>query len=527
MSYDGNIAEMPLGLGGLDASENLSSVDITRLIKAFNVEITDRMIKKEGGTTNVNSTAISGGPAIVGGCDFWPTTGTQVLVIATSDGKIYKSTDGGATLTAIKTGLGSDKKTVFCEGGSEEAGNEKKLFIFNGNDPVQVLKASDLTQTTDITTPAADWATAQPVKGCVHNGRLWVIKGHFLYGSMITDHEDFTTAGSQLFQVYSGEGSYLTNMVSIFGRLYLFKYPTGIYYLDDSDNDSTYWGVRKVTGKIGCAGVDALDYGKNEVAYMSADGGIHYLSGTDQFGDVKDSDFAALLNIDKYLKENTRRNRLDRAVLRYNEDKKTLYAVYTKSASSRNDLIVKINFEDIQVPKASITTKDDCESIWLAVDSTSKITKTQLGSSNGFIADDNQSNENVNGVAYTGHFQLPHTDLTWLDSSLGAKNKQFDFLELHFNPLPDTAYNLTCVVYIDGAYYQTLTFNMATDAATLDSFVLDTDQLYSGVVQVKRLPLYGYGRRISLEFYNSGLNQGFEVFKAYLSFRVGDEGVIK
>ena len=75
MSYQNYTVEIPLGLGGLDASKNTSNVDITRLIKAKNVEISDRTIKKEGGTTNINSSALGG--AIVGGCDYWPTTAVK------------------------------------------------------------------------------------------------------------------------------------------------------------------------------------------------------------------------------------------------------------------------------------------------------------------------------------------------------------------------------------------------------------------------------------------------------------------
>lgn len=523
MAYEGIIAPIPIGDGGLDARNNKSAVPINKLVKANNVFIKKSLVGKEGGSSHANASAISGSPSIVGGTEYFPNSTTQRSVIATSDGKLFKDNPLYTFGVTLKSGLGIDKKTVMTEGGAEASGNPKKLFIFNGNDPVQVL-SGDGSSTTDLATPPADWTgTTQPIKGVMHNNRLWAILGHNLYGSTVTDHEDFTSAGSQLFAIYPGDGIELTNMVSIFGRLYLFKQPYGIYYLDDADFDSANWIVKKVTGKIGCSGVDALDYSQNEAVFVSKDGGVHFLSGADTFGDVKDSDIMAILNLERLVQTDLNRNRLDRAVIRYYEDKKEVWVCYTSSGSSLNNSIIKLEISDLSNIKASFSQKDECESLWMAMDSTTNVRKPVSGGHSGFVWLLDESNRNVNGISYQAGFQTPFTGFEYIDEKLEVRNKIFDYLEVHAVPVGD--HDLTVDVYIDGNYIETITFNMGTSGSALDAFELDVDRLDGAGVVNKIAMLHGFGRRISFDCYNTGLNESFEIEKMFCAFRVGDESL--
>lgn len=519
--FEGYIAPIPIGDGGLDARSNKSAVPINKLIKANNVFIRKSLVGKEGGSSHANASAISGGPAIVAGIDYFPTASTQRGVIATSDGKLFKDDGTYTYATTLKSGLGTDKKGWFVEGGAEVTANNKKLFYFNGNDPVQVLSADGVT-TTDIATPPADWTgTTQPVKGVIHNGRLWAILGHNLYGSLATNHETFTGAGTQLFSVFPGDGVALTNMVSKFGRLFLFKQPYGIFYLDDSDPSASNWTVRKFTGKIGCAGVDALGEAQNEVVFVSVDANLHFLSGVQDFGDVKDTDITAILNLEALFQTNINRNRLDRAVVRYYEDKKEVWIAYTSSNGTRNDRILKIEVSDLTNPKASFSGKDECESLWFYKQANTSVRKPLSGGSNGFVWTLDEASYNVNSVAYTAEFQTPFTGFEYVDPQLETKNKLFDYLEIQAAPVGD--HDITVDVYIDGDYVQTLVFNMGTPGAALDTFVLNTDRLDGAGIVSRKRKLCCSGRRISFNVYNSGLDQRFEIEKMFVAFRVGSE----
>lgn len=521
MGYEGIIAPIPIGDGGLDARSNRSAVPINKLIRANNVFIRKSLVGKEGGSSHANSTVISSTPAIVGGVDYFPDETTQRPVIATSDGRLIKLDSSYNVSATLKSGLGTDKKTVFTEGGAEASGNNKKLFSFNGFDPVQVLSGDGVT-TSDIATPPADWTgTTQPVKGIIHNGRLWVIMGHFLYGSSLTSHETFTGSGTQLFQVFPGEGITLTNLVSIFGRLYLFKQPHGIYYLDDSDTNSANWFIKKVSGKIGNAGSDSLDYSLNEAVFVSIEGSVHFLSGAQEFGDVKDSDITSILNLETLVQNDINRNRLDRAVVRYYEDKKELWIAYTSATASRNDRILKLEISDLSNVKAAFSKKDEVESLWMGKESISSVRKPVSGGSSGFIWKHDLSNRNVNDTAYSAEFQTPYTGFEYMDAGLEVRNKLFDYLEIQAAPVGD--HDLSIDVFIDGEYIETIAFNMGNIGAALDTFVLDTDRLDGAGIISRKMPLHGEGRRISFLCYNSGLNESFEIEKMFCAFRVGSE----
>lgn len=520
MGYTGIIAPIPIGDGGLDARDNKSAVPINKLIKATNVSIKKGIVAKEGGSLKANSVVISGAPSIVGGTEFFPTVTTQRTIISTSDGKLYKDNPLFDFSVTLKTGLGTDKKTVFTEGGAEVSGNDKKLFSYNGFDPIQVLSGDGAT-TSNIATGSPDWSgNVQPVKGVIHRNRHFVILGHNVYMSTITDHEDFTGSGSAIFPVFPGEGIRLTNCVSIFGRLYVFKEPYGIYFLEDTDNTSTNWVIKKVTGKIGCPGPDALDVGLNECVYLSTDGSLHFLSGSQEFGDVKDTDITAALNLENILINDINRGRLDRAVVRYYEDKKEVWVAYTSATGSRNDRILKLDISQLDNIKASFTNKDSVESLWMELNTSLSVRKPLAGGSDGFVRELDRESRNVDGAAYLGELQIPYTGFEYYDQGLENRNKLFDAIEIQAVPVGD--HDITLDIYIDGEYSETRTVNMGTSGTALDTFVLDTNRLDGSGVVNKIEPITGSGKRISLDIYNSGLNQSFEIEKLFCWFRPSD-----
>jgi len=511
-----------MGFGGLDLSSNRSGVRIDRVVEATNIEIIDGFSGKEGGSTRQNASAIGTGAAITAGFDYFPNPSTQRGIVTTSDGRIFKDEGTQTWSVSLKTGLTADQATTITEGGLEASGRDKKLFFANGADAVQVL-AADGSSTTDIATPAADWATQQPVKMLVHQQRMWAIASHFAYGSVIGDHEDFTGSGSQLFQIYPGEADELINMASIFGRLYFFKRPFGLYYLDQSIDlvNPATWALVKVSDRIGCAGPKALVQTQNEAVFVSPQGGIHFLSGAERFGDVQDSDITALLSLETLFRNDADLSRLDRAECAYYEDKKQVWIAYTSRTGTRNDRILKLDVSDPTNIKAFVTEKDECESIWIYREAGTRRRRPLLGSHDGFVSETDEQNRNVDGAAYTAVLQTPFTDFGWLDSSLTSRDKLLDFVEIIAEPVGD--HDIAVDVFIDGDFSETLLFNMGTAGSALDSFVLDTDRLDgAGVVNVMRRAT-GCGQRFSFRVSNSGLNQSFNIDQIVAYFRVGGE----
>lgn len=158
MAYQGIIAELPVGIDGLVGTKNLAKTQPSQLVVARNVSYEQGTVQKEGGAAKYNSTAISNTPTVLAGHDWHPVSATQRMVVYTDDGKLLKDTGNGSFGTTLKTGLSTTATGVFAEGGKEAAASDRKLFFFNGSNPVQVLAADGAT-TSDLATPPADWGT--------------------------------------------------------------------------------------------------------------------------------------------------------------------------------------------------------------------------------------------------------------------------------------------------------------------------------------------------------------------------------
>ena len=94
--------------------------------------------------------------------------------------------------------------------GKSLSGNAKKLFIFTGSDPVQVIEGTSDVRL-NIDAPAADWSgTNQPKFGVVHRNRLVCFGNgndtHRLYFSDSENHEIFVGGDTLTFSVYPGTG---------------------------------------------------------------------------------------------------------------------------------------------------------------------------------------------------------------------------------------------------------------------------------------------------------------------------------
>ena len=210
MGFRGFIAEIPIGIDGMIGSPAHPTVPPTRLIDCDNIEYGTGVLRKEGGAAKYNAVAITGAPGVLGGSDWWPSAGTQRMIVLTDAGDLLKDSGAGTFATTLAAGLTNpDDVPIFIEGGNEVAANNRKLFIFTGNNQVQVL-AGDAAVTAAISAPPPDWTLPNfPLTGCLHVGRLWGAGNpndpHRVYASLNSNHEDFTTTPLS-FSIFPGEG---------------------------------------------------------------------------------------------------------------------------------------------------------------------------------------------------------------------------------------------------------------------------------------------------------------------------------
>lgn len=528
MAYTGLSIPIPMGRGSLHTDDSQSSIPPTDYIIANNVQIFDNQIEKMAGSRKFNSTSL--GSEIVGMFDWFPTATIQRLIALTANGKVYRDT-GDKTFTgqvAIESDLGTLTSDVqMVEGGSEVTGNDKKLFIYTGQRQVQKITADGVI-TEDISNPAADWATSFPKFGILHRGRMFAFGNgnskHRVYASPATDHEDFVGAGILTFDVFPGEGDELVSAFIFKGRLYIFKRPFGVYFLEDSDTTDTNWFFRKLSDSFGISSPHASIQAINDALVGNASGSITSMAATLAFGDIESGDTLSLMRIEQFIRDNTSAAGIPFQQAIYYEEKKVSYFTYRSTVNTANDRILVIDFTQKERPRATFVDKDQPSCLALRKDDRG-IKRPIYGNSSGTVFEMDQEDRDVGGSGYTGEIQIPYTDFGFADPKLTQKNKLYDFLEVVYEAQGD--WDLSVDVFIDGKFMETINYKQALGSNTLGTLVLGTDKLSRQHPEARRRRLHGMGRRISFRVYNSTVGQNFKLHGLVVSFRPSAEGQIQ
>jgi hypothetical protein len=519
MDYQGIVADIPFGGLGLMTDVPDDRLPPGSLRDAKNVSLKNGAVAKEPGSRRFNSSALGSG--VVAMYDWKPESARQYWVYVLRNGTVGRLEGQGTSVTVSATGDAPASLTVtdppvFVQGGAEAPGQTKKLFLLCPDEQVQVIEGTAVTRS-NLTTPAADWASGNyPYFGLMHRNRLVVMNSDRVYLSDTTDHEKFLGGNALQFPVFPGQGERIKFATVYRNRLFIFKYPTGVYYLDDSDPDTVNWGVREVSRAYGA--VCALPI-MNDLLVKTSSGSVASVSAADQLGDVESADLLRQAQIEKFIKARTASagNYYSQAL--YFEDQKLAFFTYRTHSSTANNFLLRMDFNFTDGIRFSYSTKDAPNCLALR-DEGQGVLWPYYGAEDGYIYRMEDANWNVAGSAYEARFEVPGLDFRFLDPKLKEVKKNFDFLEVSFEEVG--GWDLSVDVYLDGRFSETLTFRMAKNPG-LDAFELDADYLNrSGNVFSFLKPLHGQGRRIGFVFRQSGLNQGFKVTGIRVYFESAD-----
>lgn len=522
MPYKGQIAQLPMGVGGLNTDDPQNRVPSTALIRAINLQYYNGVLEKEAGSTRFNSSVLPSG--VVGLLDWWPDPLTQRLIAVCRNGRIYRFRLGALPYTEVTPSDTSpntivcDEQMVFVPGGNEVTANPRKIFIFSQSIP-QVISGDGVTRH-KMSAPALDWTGMnQPSGGVVHRRRLVAFMGHNTYFSSSTDHEDFTSVNSATIPCYSGEAEKIIALVVYKGALFAVKFPFGIYQLIDTDPDFTNWYYGKIDGELGASSPHSIAAIINDVLIANASGSISSVTSTLNFGNLKTGEVLYLLRNENFMREETSQQGLSKRHAIYYSDKKRFIASYQSASGFTNDLLLNIDFNDAALPKVSWSTKDQANCLALRKDYLG-VRRPIYGSEDGYIYLMDQKDRLVGSSAYSFEFQTPHLDLGFLNPTIADQNKNFQFLELDYEPTGDFSLSIDC--YVDGRLMKTLEFNLS-GTSNLDTLKLDVDNLDIETIVQKRLPLNLSGRRISFLGRQAGSNQNVQVAGLNLYFTLGGQ----
>jgi hypothetical protein len=501
------------GKGTLNASRSPSEVRNEDLIGMESLTFEHDTVQKEGGALKFNASVITSAPKVLFLWDFMTGAFVQELVAGTNDGKYVTLTSSGIDKT-LTSGLTVDKFIHGVEG--VNASGVKTLFLMNGAEQMKMYTGG--ATAVDITTPAADWATVKPTWAFLHNNRMYAGgKSHNAYASLNGNHVSYDTgAGGLVFNVYPGEGEYLVGGTSWRGRAYFFKYPKGIYYLDDSSATTAEWQMKRLSFFVGAVGPGGIIQAADEVFFLSPDTYFHALSAVQEFGDAKSS--ALLPNqLGTYIRENVNTARLDRVVSCFYPSKRKILFGFSGVGSSVNNLIIGFDAHRLGDMVGFKSSRDECESLCIRRDPDSKVAKPLAGTSDGYVYILDQDARNKDSAGYDSGFITRNMEIF----EGGKRRANLKELDVEFVAVGNWTVNID--VYRDGNFSETLSFLLQGTGGILGSFVLDTDILGVATVQNSRQRLHGDCRRVQYQGYNNSADESYSISAITTKVTPGNE----
>lgn len=554
MAYSGSAVNLIVGQGGLLTDISPGLIPASNLINAGNVLIRDGIVEKAPGSLRWNADPLPS--PIVALYDWWPNTGKQYTIAVTKEGRVYRFQDQYTVVEITPTtndafitmsGKAPDTLSVtervhITSGGQEFIGvngttQPRKLFIFTGNNPIQVIDGEEI-ERHNILKPAQDWTGTYPYFGLVFVDRLFVFgnrnKPHSVYGSSNQwggdptfeyGQEDFTgnVFNTSLFNVFPGLGERNQTFFQYKSKLALIKYPRGLFTLEIPDiGDATTWYFQKINEDVGTPTITGAAAMLDDVYVINTQGSIQSLSATLNLGGIEMANVLRNMNIESYVNSVTSPLGFGERQAFWHEQNKTAYFVYRGRTTQNNHVLLVIDFSQNK-PIASIYDKDQPNVLTLRRD-VNQVERVIYGSDDGYIYEMDRQNRWIGagdcGEEYDGIFQTPHMMLGVpgpTGAQMGQSNdKNFDFIEIEY--IPTGPFKLFCDVYIDGRKTQTVQFRL-DKTNQLNSFVLDLSRLQGRSTRRQRKPIQGRGRSVSARFYNAEFGQNFKITGVTMYFR--------
>ncbi len=518
MAYKGNKAKIPLGEFGLLTDIAPDKAPPNSLIHAKNIQFVNGMIQKAAGAVKWNATAL---PASIVGCWDWnPDINTRRMIAVTEDGSIYKGRD--RVFNQIGTGLGKlTPNCTFASGGNEVSNAPKKLFIYTAGATIPKVLLADADAVTDLSKPATDWnITNWPKCGVIHRNRNWAFAGQIAYASSSADHEDFQN--DYLAEpVYPGEGGEIRGAFIFKSRMFVFKDEGFVYGLNDSAADTNAWFFEKVSSNSGLSAPNGIAEVLNNVYFGNSTGTITDFAATEKLGSVEAGDLIQNSLFESHLRGNTSKVGVTQQHLLYYAEKKMLFATYRSAYYTYNDMLLVFDFSRIDQVRVAYWIKGSPQCLGKYKD-VNKIDRPMYGSKDGYLMLMDYEDRTEGGASYSGEFQTPHLDFSYLGEGFSSAEKHFDHLAVHY--VPESTGDLFCDYFIDGHYVDTIRFTMVQHKGPLlSSLKLGTDRLASPTSETCIRPLAGSGRTFSAKFYQQGSNQSFQIPAVTVFFRGGGE----
>lgn len=508
MPYSGKTFQIPCSTGGFNHNPNLEAIAPNAMIDpSRNINTHNGYRQPRGGTAKINGTAVSGTPQIMGIVDYILPAGTQFIVFATNDGKIYKN-----STTTIKTSLASSVNmnfTIFND----------TLYCCNGSNVVQTWDGA-AGATSNITNPAADWTTNQPIQMLVHgkgaSERLWAVCGTKNIYASANGSDNFVT-GVINFSIETKDEYGLIAMLEWQDNLIAFG-KRQAFIINDTDASTANWGYSNAPWNGGVGNHRLLVKTDNDVLVMSVDGDIYSLTAVLQAGDYKAASVARPAFIDKWIRENIDLAQIAKFHGLFDPVLRAVKFFMVSTGASQVDICLPFFIDKPALEAWGCPHENDGNisgynascSAWVrkAVGNY----KIYTGDYSGFIWELETTNLNDDSNSYYKGFTFPYCNL-----DVPVQHKLIWKGRLVTEPEGDFFINTN--IWVDNDAVLPGQVSLAGMGAVLDSFVLDTDVLGGQFLIDGGFDIGSTGKRIKGEFYNNAVNEDFRISQIQIHFR--------
>ena len=468
--------------------------------------------RKWGGTSRLNSSALSGTPTVTGFFDYWTAgaagtmTGTAVIQAGTN---VFKMDRSGSVLDGTCDDI-TGAVTI-------TSGSLPTYTVLNDR-VIVTTSAGDAPYTwTQTGNAAALGGTPPAARVCTtHVNRVWMANRNAnpsrLYYSASLDPTDWTGADTGNIDIDPNDGDVILGLASYFNRLVIFKGPNfgSIHVITGtSPTGSDAFARRVVMRGVPISSHRSLVPVGNDLWFVTPLG-IYALQNTEQYGDHRLVFIGD--KIQNFWKNSVNKTRLNQAVGVYYPERGLVVFSLPRSGQTNND--ATLLFHPFLQNRVSLVTRG-AACLGIAQGASNARILHAGRYSNGFVdLEDRETRELAGSTAYTMKVTTPALTLAQGDRQVALKQ-----MWLRLRPRGG---DVSISVSRDNNTAQTLTFSQASSGGLLGTDVLGSFIL-GGRFQVPNLQLIeGPCRTATVQLTQGSLGGDLELLEFGLRIEGGD-----
>ena len=495
---------LPLNKGGYCANPNIGAIDPLQMVdSSWNINIHNGKREHRGGTSIINT--LTDASQIMGICEY-NTSGTQFIVRATANGKIWKN-----VTTTIHTGWTVDKYVSF----TALNGN---IYASNGADTIRYWDGAAASMTA-ITSLHADWTgTNHPSQILTHTrgqSRRMIALGcpttpYSVYISANNAAQFLTADGGLVFdiEVKNPRDTGLAGMGKYGDRIIFFT-QFEAFYLNDTDASSANWGIIPLQIDIGASHWRNIINTPNDLIVADRSLNIFSMSAVQEYGDYKVASLTIPARMDKWIRDNLDLSQIAKSHICYDPKLRLIkfFAARTGDTQVKLALVYWIDAEKPEYawspPHVNFNNNSGYNASCSAVvEKTTGDFKIYTGDYAGRMWELETANKNDNSVAFTSEIDFPY-----LDFDNPRNNKLYKNIRAVGEAIGN--WDVTIIPFVDGTQLTSTDISLGGGGDVYGTGAYGTAE-YGGAEIVDDWAIVGsMGKRIKGELLNSGLNEGF------------------